>query len=36
MNTYFLFYSFTQEMSALSFPVDKKIHIYDINFPSLL
>lgn len=28
----FLFDSFTQEMSAVSFPEEKNIHIYDIHF----
>lgn len=32
---HFLFYSFTQDMSALAFPVDKNIHVYDINLPLL-
>lgn len=34
MNSVSSFNSFTQEMSAIAFPPDKKTtHIYDINFP---
>lgn len=33
MNSYFLFCNFTQEMSALAFPLDKNIHISDFCFP---